>query len=145
MTTLAQIELATERAIVAELVIRLLRTVQKQYFPKQEFLDATELALVGAHVFLAQQERRRLCNVTDLKNKTGLSRATVRRRLAHLIELGYVESGPRSYVMGPRFATPPGGHRTVHNHIAAISSAARKLANLTANRIQVLAASNQSR
>ena len=64
MTTLAQIELATERAIVAELVIGLLRTMQKQYFPKQEFLDATELALVGAHVFLAQQERRRLCNVT---------------------------------------------------------------------------------
>lgn len=144
MTTLAQVELATERAIVAGLVIKLLRNVQKQYFPKQKFLDATELALVGAYVFLAQQESHRPCNATDLKRKTGLSRATVRRRLAHLIELGYVARGPRNYVMGPRFATPPGGRRTVHYHIAAISSAARKLANLTTNRIQVLAASNQS-
>jgi hypothetical protein len=134
MTTLKQIELATERTIVARLVLELLHNVKKHYFPRAEFLDAVELALVGVYVFLAQEDRRP-CNVTFLSRKTGLSRATVRRRLAHLIELGYVEGGPRSYVMGPRFATPPGGHRTVHNHIAAIRFAIRKLANLTANRI----------
>ena len=57
MTTLAQIELATERAIVARLVLELLRNVQRHYFREAEFLDAVELALVGVYVFLAQQDR----------------------------------------------------------------------------------------
>jgi DNA-binding transcriptional ArsR family regulator len=134
MATLAQIELATERAIVARLVLELFRNVQRHYFPEAEFLDAVELALVGVYVFLAQQERRP-CNVTHLSRKTGLSRATVRRRLAHLVDSGYVESRSRRYLMGSRFATPPGGRRTVQTHIAAINSAARKLANLAANQI----------
>ena len=129
MTTLAQIELATERAIVARLVLELLRNVQRHYFREAEFLDAVELALVGVYVFLAQQDRRP-CNVTYLSRKTGLSRATVRRRLAHLVELGYVESSSRRYLMGRGFAMPPGGRRIVQTHIAAINSAARKLANL---------------
>jgi hypothetical protein len=132
MTTLAQIELATERAIVAQLVLELLRNVQRYYFREAEFFDAVELALVAVYVFLAQHDRRP-CNVTYLSRKTGLSRATVRRRVAHLVELGYVESRPRCYLMGAGFAMPPGGRRIVQTHIAAINSAARKLANLAAN------------
>jgi DNA-binding transcriptional ArsR family regulator len=132
MTPLAQIELATERAIVARLVLELLRNVQRHYFRDAEFFDAVELVLVGVYVFLAQQDRRP-CNVTHLSRKTGLSRATVRRRLAHLVDLEYVESRSRRYMMGPGFATPPGGRRTVQTHIAAVRSAARKLANLAAN------------
>ena len=131
MITLAQIELATERAIVARLVLDLLRNVQRHYFREAEFLDAVELAMVGVYVFLTPA--RRPCNVTYLSRKTGLSRATVRRRLAHLIELGYVESSSRRYLMGRGFAVPPGGRRTVQTHIAAINSAARKLANLATN------------
>ena len=132
MTTLAQIELATERAIVAELVLELLRNVHRHYFRNAKFLDAVELALVGVHVFLAQQNRHP-CTVTYLSRKTGLSRATVRRRLTHLVEMGYVESSSSGYLMGPGFAMPPGGRRIVQTHIAAINSAARKLANLAAN------------
>jgi hypothetical protein len=94
--------------------------------------DAIELALIGVYVFLAQQDRRP-CNVTYLSRKTGLSRATVRRRAAHLVELGYVESSSRRYLMGPGFAKRPGGRRIVQTHVAAINSAARKLANLAAN------------
>jgi DNA-binding transcriptional ArsR family regulator len=132
MTTLVQIELATERAILTRLVLELLRNVQRHYFPETEFFEAVELTLVGVYVFLAQQDRRP-CNVTHLSRRTGLSRATVRRRLANLIDLGYVEVRSRRYLMGPRFATPPGGRRTVQTHIAAVNSAARKLANLAAN------------
>ena len=132
MTTLAQIELATECAILARLVLELLRNVQRHYFGRAEFFEAVELALVGVYVFLAQQDRRP-CNVTQLSRKTGLSRATVRRRLARLVDLGYVESRSRRYLMGPRFSTPPGGRRTVQTHIAAINSAAQKLAKLAAN------------
>ena len=132
MTTLAQIELATERAIVARLVLELLRNVQRHYFREAQFLDAVELALVGVYVFLAQQDRHP-CNVTYLSRKTGLSRATVRRRVAHLVELEVVESSSRRYLMGRGFAVPPGGHRIVQTHIAAINSAARKLAKLAAN------------
>jgi IclR helix-turn-helix domain len=132
MTTLVPIELATERAIVARLVLELLHNVKRHYFPKGEFLDAVELALVGVYVFLAQQDRRP-CTVTYLSRKIGLSRATVRRRTAHLVELGYVESSSRSYLMGRGFAKPPGGRRIVQAHIAAINSAARKLAKLAAN------------
>jgi hypothetical protein len=72
MTPLAQIELATERAIVARLVLELLRNVQRQYFREAEFFDAVELALVGVYVFLAQQGRRP-CTVTDLSRKTGVT------------------------------------------------------------------------
>jgi DNA-binding MarR family transcriptional regulator len=133
MTKLAQIELATERAIVARLVLELLRSVQRHYFRETEFLDAVELALVGVYVFLAQEDRHP-CNVTYLSRKTGLSRATVRRRVAHLVELGYVESSSTRYLMGRGFAVlPPGGRRMVQTHIAAINSAARILAKLAAN------------
>jgi hypothetical protein len=132
MTRLAEIEFATERAIVAQLVLELLRNVQRHYFPQTEFFDAVELTLVGVYVFLAQQDRRP-CNVTYLSRKTGLSRATVRRRLTHLVKLRYVENSSRRYLMGPRFAVPPGGHRPVKTNIAAINSATRKLVNLVTN------------
>jgi len=132
MTTLVPIEFATEREIVAGLVLELLQKVKRHYFPELEFLDAVELALVGAYVFLAQQDRRP-CTVSYLSRKTGLSRATVRRRTAHLIELGYVESSSGYYFMGRGFAKPRGGRRIVQAHIAAINSAAKKLAKLAAN------------
>ena len=94
--------------------------------------DESRFRMVPVYVFLAQQDRHP-CNVTYLNRKTGLSRATVRRRIAHLVELGYVESSSRRYLMGRGFAVPPGGHRIVQTHIAAINSAARKLAKLAAN------------
>src|SRR3977135_3559733 len=125
MNTLVQIELATERAILTRLVLELLRNVQRHYFPEMEFFEAVELTLVGVYVFLAQQDRR-ACNVTHLSRRTGLSRATVRLRLPYLVDRGYVAVWTRPYLMGPRFAPPPGGRRTVQPHIAAVNSAARK-------------------
>jgi DNA-binding IclR family transcriptional regulator len=127
------IELAEERLVIIKLFLELERSVQESYFPNMLLADALELINVGLLIYEAQQGGR-LPTVSDLSKKLGLSRASIRRRLAQLVALGYVERQMNRYMMGPAFGVPPGGRATVQRHIAMVHAAARKLANLAANR-----------
>lgn len=132
------VEYAAERAILVRLVVELLGSVRTNYFNDMDLSSAIEATILGNYVFLAQHNGGG-CTVSDLARITGLSRASVRRRLAPLVRARYFElqtgrkisrTAPAKYVIGPMLAKPPGGHRMLLRRIALVQDAAAQLAKL---------------
>lgn len=124
------IELADERAVLARLVVDLLGSVRANFFGEMDFISAIEVTIIGNCVFLAQYDGHP-CTVTDLSRITGLSRASVRRRIERLIALRYLERRSSGYVIGPALAKSPNeDYRMLKQRIAMVHAASRDLAKM---------------
>lgn len=123
------IEYAAERAILVRLVVELLGSVRSNYFDEMDLISAVEATILGNYVFLAQHDGG-ACTVSDLARITGLSRASVRRRLTPLVDAHYFERENGRYLIGPMLAQPPDGHRMLQRRIALVRDAAAQLAKL---------------
>lgn len=128
-----QIKMVEARAILTRLTLDSLRSAHTIYFKHLPFMEALEVTVVGIAIFEAQRTNQ-CATVSYLARVTGLSRASVRRRLKTLLSQRFVEfiaeRNGGHYEMGPRWANPPGGMRMIKKRIALVHAASRALAKL---------------
>ena len=123
-----------ERARVARLVLSLLHTVRNAYTPELTLEEASEFLFLMMHLFIGHVQGRPL-SASRLARITEMPRTTVLRRLAALIEFGYLERiaiatiSPQNQMSRttPRIARPHQPHptrsqRTVQNGHPAIDN-----------------------
>jgi len=118
-------------AALAQMNLALQRHTHAALFPRTMTIgDTMLLRAMLNHIYLWQLEGR-LATVSRLARATGASRATCGRKLAQLIEHGYVQRVGRTYVTVA--AMEPEQQRCVLERLAAIvRDTAQKLANLAA-------------
>lgn len=123
--TQAKIAFASERAVIASMLIDLLSSVRLTYLPDLEPADAHELLLTGAHVLLAELENRP-ATLGEISRAIGRERDTVSQWLDVLIERGYVERRGNRYLMTEKFNVP-NLQRHMRNNVRIIQTAAKQL------------------
>src|SRR5262245_50965541 len=120
-----EIAFANERAIIADMLIKLLTNVRLTYVPDLEPADAHELLLTGAHVLIAQLAGQP-ATASAIDRAGGRPGDVVTQGLAQPIERGYVEHSGNRYTMTAKFnvSNLP---RHMRSNIGIIQAAARRL------------------
>jgi DNA-binding transcriptional ArsR family regulator len=90
--------LAKEIAAICRMQIELVKINAATFFPGQPLPDVLDLHFVLLHLFLADAEGRHL-SVSELARAMGLSRDTVRHKLAKLVEMGQCTNGDEGYAL----------------------------------------------
>ena len=90
--------LAKDVAAICRMQIELVKANSAVLSPGQPLADVLELHFVLLHLFLADAERRQL-SVSELARVMGLSRATVRHKLAKLVKMGQCTNGDEGYAL----------------------------------------------
>ena len=117
-----------ERARVARLVLNLLHTVRNAYTPELTLEEASEFLFLMMHLFIGHVQGKPL-SASRLARVAEMPRTTVLRRLAVLIEVGYLERiGNRYYVTAK--ANVPNQRRVLLDHINNIQHAAKELSKM---------------
>jgi len=93
-----------ERAAIARMLVGLFR-MWADYYSNMQLVDTIEFGFVHLFVFLGDVEDKPM-SVSKLSRVTGMSRATVVRRLQELIERNYIERRGRFYHVGDGLAPP---------------------------------------
>ena len=117
-----------ERARVARLVLGLLRTVRNVYTPELTLEEASEFLFLMMHLFIGHVKGRPL-SASQLARIAEIPRTTVLRRLAALIELGYLERVGDSYFLTAK-SNVPNQRRVLLEHIDNILRAAKDLSKM---------------
>jgi hypothetical protein len=117
-----------ERARVARLVLGLLRTVRKAYTPELTLEETSEFLFLMMHLFIGHVQGKPL-GASRLARIAEIPRTTVLRRLATLIELGYVERVGTSYYLTAK-SNVPNQRRVLLDHIKNIQHAAKELSKM---------------
>src|SRR6476646_9958355 len=120
-----EIALASERAIVADMLINLLTNIRLTYLSDLEPADAHELLLTGAHVLMAQLGSQP-ATVSEISQVIGRPRDVVMQRLDELRERGYVEQRSNRYRMTAKLNVPK-LQRHMQTNISIIQLAAKQL------------------
>ena len=120
-----EIAFASERAIIADMLINLLTNVRLTYFPDLEPADAHDLLLAGAHVLIAQLGSQP-ATASDISQVIGRPTDVVTQRLDELIRRGYIERRANHYEMTMKFNVP-NLPRHMRTHINIIQAAAKRL------------------
>ena len=120
-----EIAFASERAIIADMLINLLTNVRLTYFPDLEPADAHDLLLAGAHVLIAQLGSQP-ATASEISRVIGRPIDVVTQRLDELSKRGYVEQSANVYVMTTKFNVP-NLPRHMRSHINIIQAAAKRL------------------
>ena len=100
-----KIQFARESLAVARLTFALMRNTNVAFFPGMRFSDAIELYYISMAIFIGHLEGRPL-TVPKLARAVGYPRATLLRKVAALIEFGYVERVGRFYHPSPGVNIP---------------------------------------
>jgi predicted transcriptional regulator len=117
-----------ERALVARLVLSLLRTVRKVYTPELTLEEASEFLFLMMHLFIGHVQGRPL-SASRLARIAEMPRTTALRRITALIELGYLERVGNSYYLTAK-ANVPNQRRVLLGHINHIQHAAKELSKM---------------
>src|SRR6516165_5304325 len=117
-----------ERARVARLVLGLLRTVRNAYTPELTLEEASEFLFLMMHLFIGHVQGRPL-SASRLARIAEMPRTTALRRIAALIELGYLERVGNSYYLTAK-ANVPNQRRVLLGHINYIQHAAKELSKM---------------
>ena len=120
-----EIAFASERTIIADMLINLLTNVRLTYLPDLEPAEAYELLFTGAHVLIAQLGSQP-ATATEISRVIGRPRDVVTQRLGELIERGYVELRGNRYEMTTKFNVP-NLKRHLRSNISIIQAAAKQL------------------
>jgi Sugar-specific transcriptional regulator TrmB len=119
------IAFASERAIIADMLINLLTSVRLTYLPDLEPGDAQELLLIGAHVLTAQLGSQP-ATAAEISRVIGRPRDVVTQRLEELIARGYVEHRGNRYEVTAKLNVP-NLRRHMRSNISMIKAAAKRL------------------
>ena len=124
-----------ERARVARLVLNLLRTVRNAYTPELTLEEASQFLFLMMHLFIGHVQGRPL-SASKLARIAEIPRTTVLRRLARLIELGYLERVGDSYYLTAK-SNVPNQRRVLLEHINNIQHAAKELSKIELSRMDI--------
>ena len=113
---------------MARLVLSLLRTVRSAYTPELTLEEASEFLFLMMHLFIGHVQGKPL-SASRLARVAEMPRTTVLRRLAALIELGYLERVGNSYYLTAK-ANVPNQRRVLLGHINYIQHAAKELSKM---------------
>ena len=117
-----------ERARVARLVLSLFRTVRNAYTPELTLAETSEFMFLMMHLFIGHVQGRPL-SASRLARIAEMPRTTVLRRLATLIELGYLQREGSAYYLTAK-ANVPNQRGVLLEHIDNIQHAAKELSKM---------------
>src|SRR6516162_6707402 len=125
----------SERARVARLVLSLLRTVRNAYTPELTLEEASEFLFLMMHLFIGHVQGKPL-SASRLARVAEMPRTTVLRRLAALIELGYLERIGNAYYLTAK-SNVPNQRRVLLYHINNIQHAAKELSKIELSKMDI--------
>jgi biotin operon repressor len=117
-----------ERAAIARMLVSLFR-MWAGYYSNMQLVDTIEFGFVHLFVFLGDVENKPM-SVSKLSRVTGMSRATVVRRLQELIERNYIERRGRFYHVGDGAFNPENIQMAVERTTAIIIRTAKELSKM---------------
>ena len=120
-----------ERAAIARMLVSLFR-MWADYYSNMQLVDTIEFGFVHLFVFLGDVDNKSM-SVSKLSRSTGMSRATVVRRLQQLIERNYVKRRGRFYHVGDGALSPENIQMSVERTTAIITRTAKELSKLNNN------------
>jgi len=100
-----------EVAAICRMQIELVSANSAAFFPGQRLADVLDLHFILLHLFLADAEGRAL-SVSELSRALGLSRASVRRRLKKLMDMGWATQRSNGDVDNGYALSAPSGDLT---------------------------------
>lgn len=125
---MAELAYKKERLAIARLLVTTFRQYGIVLWPRMPLLETVELNFVYLIVLIGHAEHRPM-TVSMISRGTGLSRASVTRRLQMLIKHGYVERRGNHYCVGSSLYNP-NVVRVLKRVAHAIDVTAKELANL---------------
>ena len=114
-----------ERAAIARMLVSLFR-MWADYYSNMQLVDTIEFGFIHLFVFLGDVDDKPM-SVSKLSRSTGMSRATVVRRLEQLIERNYVKRRGRFYHVGDGALNPENIQMSVERTTAIITRTAKEL------------------
>ena len=120
-----------ERAAIARMLVSLFR-MWADYYSNMQLVDTIEFGFVHLFVFLGDVDNQPM-SVSKLSRSTGMSRATVVRRLQQLIERNYVKRRGHFYHVGDGALNPENIQMSVERTTAIITRTAKELSKLNNN------------
>ena len=117
-----------ERALVARLVLSMLRTVRNAYTPELTLAECSEFLFLMMHLFIGHVEGKPL-SASRLARIAEMPRTSVLRHLGALIELGYIERKGNKYYLTAK-SNVPNQRRVLVDHINNIQHAANELSKM---------------
>ena len=117
-----------ERAAIARMLVSLFR-MWADYYSNMQLVDTIEFGFVHLFVFLGDVDNQPM-SVSKLSRSTGMSRATVVRRLQQLIERNYVKRRGRFYHVGDGALNPENIQMSVERTTAIITRTAKELSKM---------------
>jgi biotin operon repressor len=117
-----------ERAVIARMLVSLFH-MWADYYSNMQLVDTIEFGFVHLFVFLGDVDNRPM-SVSKLSRATGMSRATVLRRLQGLIERNYIKRHGHFYHVGDGALDPENIQMVVERTTAIITWTAKELSKM---------------
>lgn len=115
-----------ERAAMADLCIRLVQSIGRDYFPGARTCDAFEM-LVILHAMFEIHTAGRFATASALSRSTGISRSTVQRRLGELTKLGAIQRNGTRFLLSVSYLNKPGILEGFMRRVDMVKGAPKKL------------------
>jgi hypothetical protein len=115
-----------ERAAMADLCIRLVQSIGRDYFPGAKTCDAFEM-LVILNALFEIHTARRFATASTLARFTGIPRSTVQRRMGELTKLGAIERNGTRFLLSVSYLNKPGILEGFKRRVDVVKGAPKKL------------------
>jgi hypothetical protein len=115
-----------ERTAMADLCIRLVQSVGRDYFPGARTCDAFEMLLI-LHAMFEIHTAGRLATASALARSTGISRPTVQRRMRELTKLGAIERNGTRFLLSVSYLNKPAILEGFKRRVDIVKGAPKKL------------------
>jgi predicted transcriptional regulator len=123
---LERIERWHERTAMADLCIRLVQSIGRDYFPGARTCDAFEM-LVILNAMFEMHTAGRFATASALARSTGISRSTVQRRIGKLTKLGAIERNGTRFLLSVSYLNKPGILEGFKRRVDVVKDAPKKL------------------
>jgi hypothetical protein len=115
-----------ERAAMADLCIRLVQSIGRDYFPGAKTCDAFEM-LVILNAMFEIHTAGRFATATALARSTGISRSKLQRRMGELAKLGAIERNGTRFLLSVSYLNKPGILEGFKRRVDIVRGAPKKL------------------
>lgn len=115
-----------ERSAMADLCIRLVQSIGRDYFPGARTCDAFEMIVI-LHAMFELHTAGRFATANAIARYTGISRSTVQRRIGKLTKLGAIQRNGTRFFLSVSYLNKPGILEGFKRRIDMVKGAPKKL------------------
>jgi hypothetical protein len=115
-----------ERSAMADLCIRLVQSIGRDYFPGARTCDAFEMMVI-LHAMFEFHTAGRFATTSTIARYTGISRSTVQRRIGKLTKLGAIQRNGTRFLLSVSYLNKPGILEGFKERIDLVKGAPKKL------------------